>query len=247
MRLSKSEASNKMDKEVNKPTYHINISHINRALLYAFVVQFIFNMILILLIQCGIERFYGLGKFYFDREDSVPTYFSSIILLFAASLLAFIALLKAKSGDLFSKHWFILSVIFTCLSIDETAGFHESIVDPLRDLYNFTGFMRFPWVIAGLIFMIFFSVTYFKFLNSLPGLYKKGFIYSCLIYVTGAIGFEMVSAKLFSNLTTPYENLSYNLVITMEETFEMLGILLFISVLLSYIRSLTREISFTLK
>lgn len=229
------------------PICLFNINYINKILFYAFVIQFTFNFIFIILIQFGIDRFYGLGKFYFDREDSVPTYFSSVILLFAALLLAFIAFFKTNFKDSFSKHWVILSIIFTGLSIDETAGFHESLVDPMIAMYDFTGFMRFPWIIAGLIFMIFFSIAYFKFLNSLPGLYKTGFIYSCFIYVTGAIGFEMWSAELFSNLEKPYEDLSYNLVITAEETFEMLGILLFISVLLSYIRAQNWEIRLSFK
>lgn len=133
--------------------------------------------------------------------------------------------------------WVILSSLFIALSIDEIAGFHELIIDPLNLLINTSGYLRFSWVIPAMVFMIVFSLSYFKFLNSLPRKYKNGFIFSCFIYVAGSIGFEMISAKLFINTAASAKDLLYNLLIRMEESCEMTGIILFISVLLSYIKS----------
>lgn len=216
---------------------HVRIEYVIRFLYSAFLIQLIFNLVLITLMEFNLTHFYGFGKFYFDQEDSVPTYFSSFILLFSAILLAFIAAIKISEKDRFSNHWIILSSLFIALSIDEIAGFHELIIDPLDLLIHASGYMRFSWVIPAMVFMIVFSVSYFKFLNSLPRKYKIGFILSCFIYVAGAIGFEMISAKLFINNASSAKDLYYNLVITMEESCEMTGIILFISVLLSYIKS----------
>ena len=222
----------KPDKQIT-----IRIEKVIRNLYYLFLIQLLLNLAFIILTEYGFKDFYGFGKFYFDLEESVPTFFSSLLLLFAAILLAYIAALKTSDKDRFSMHWTILSLIFTVLSVDEIAGFHEIIIDPINLLIHATGYIKFSWVIPAFIFMIFLSLSYFKFIDSLPGKYKKGFILSCFIYLTGTIGFEMISAKLFINDAASAKDLLYNLVITIEESCEMTGIILFISVLLSYIKS----------
>jgi hypothetical protein len=141
----------------------------------------------------------------------------------------------------------ILSILFTILSIDEIAGFHEIIIDPLNSYLHFSGYWRFSWVIPALIFVVAWSVSYLKFLNSLSTKYRNGFVLSGFIYVLGAIGIEMISAKLFINDEASAKDLLYNLVITLEESLEMLGVMIFITVLLSYIKSFKHEINISLK
>lgn len=226
---------------------NIDISKIKKFLLYAFLIQFILNLLVIWLTGLGYYNLYGIGKFNFDFEESVPTYFSSFNLLFTAILLAIISSLKKTIKDSYFIHWGGLSVIFFILSIDEVAGFHELLIDPIRRMYDFTGYLRFPWVIPALLFMVILYFSYFKFLNSLPEKSKIGFLYSGIIFLTGAIGIEMISAKIFINLEESPKDLIYNLVTSIEETLEMLGIILFIFVLLSYLRSLTTEINLKIK
>jgi hypothetical protein len=226
---------------------YFKATYLNKIIYYSFLIQLIFNLIWIFFKDLGNERFYGIGKFYFDYEESVPTYFSSIILLLSAILLAIISTVKSKLSDPFSKHWMFISILFTILSIDEIAGFHEIIIDPLNNYLHFSGYWRFSWVIPALIFVFVFSVSYLKFLKSLSSEYRNGFILSGFIYVLGAVGIEMISAKLFINDKASANDLMYNLVITLEESLEMLGVMIFITVLLSYIKSLKYDISISLK
>jgi hypothetical protein len=51
-------------------------------------------------------------KFDLDRENNIPTYFSSAILLLSAFLLGTIAVLKKRQNDLYARHWKTLAVIF---------------------------------------------------------------------------------------------------------------------------------------
>jgi len=143
--------------------------------------------------------------------------------------------------------WKLLSIIFVLLSIDEIAAFHEMAIDPLVIAYNLSGYMRFPWVIFGLIFMAGFSLYYFQFLKALPKPYFKGFFCSCLIFLSGSIGLETISAKIFISLEQSPKDLMYNLVTTLEESFEMIGIIMFINVLLSYLKSMNSPINFYFK
>jgi hypothetical protein len=201
----------------------------------------------VLLTDAGYSHFYGFKKFFFDDEETVPTYFSAVNLLFAGIILAIISNLKSKLNDPFKMHWKILSIIFVLLSIDEIAGFHEMTIDPLVKAFNLSGYLRFPWVILGIIFMIGFSLYYLNFLKALPKKYIKGFFYSCLFFVSGAIGIETISAKIFISREESAKDLMYNLVTTAEESCEMIGIIMFITVLLSYLKSMKSEISFRFK
>lgn len=246
---SQEESISEQDTESRQKSHHIyfKATYLNKIIYFSFLVQLVFNLIWIFFKDLGQERFYGIGKFYFDYEESVPTYFSSIILLLSAILLLIISKVKSKLSDPFSIHWMIISILFTILSIDEIAGFHEIIIDPLNNFLHFTGYWRFSWVIPALIFVVIFGISYLKFLKSLSSKYRNGFILSGFIYVLGAVGIEMISAKLYINDKASAIDLAYNLVITLEESLEMLGVMIFISVLLSYIKSMKYEISISLK
>lgn len=143
--------------------------------------------------------------------------------------------------------WKLLSIIFVLLSIDEVAGFHEMTIDPMVLAYQLNGYLRFPWVILGVIFMAGFSLYYFQFLKALPKPYIKGFFCSCLIFLIGSIGLETLSAKIFISLEQSPKDLMYNLVTTLEESCEMIGIIMFINVLLSYLKSMNIPINFYFK
>ncbi len=224
----------------------INISAVQKLLLFLFLILFALNLLSISLIEYNSGRSYGLGKFHFDREDSFPTYFSSVILFFSAVVLSVITVLKTRLKNRYSKHWLMLSLIFVFMSIDETIGIHEMLTEPVRLAFNLSGYFRFSWVLPGLVVIIFLFFTYFKFLRSLPASYRNGFLLSCAIYITGAVGFEMIGANLYDGLERPQKDLYYNLAMTMEESLEMMGVLLFISKLLSYLKSLTAEIRLNL-
>lgn len=232
--------------QLSKPIY-IDIQKIKKILYLAFLVQLIFNLAVVFLTEAGYTNFYGLKKFFFDDEETIPTYFSAINLLFAGILLAVISTVKSQINDPFTLKWKILSILFIFLSIDEIAGLHEMTIDPLVRAYGLSGYMRFPWVILGIIFMAGFSLYYYKFLKSLPKPYIKGFFYSCLIFLSGAIGLEIISAKIFISLEQSPKDLMYNLVTTAEECCEMIGIIMFINVLLSYLKSMNIPLSFYFK
>jgi hypothetical protein len=225
----------------------IDTSQIIKILYYIFTIELIFDLLVVFLTEAGYTNFYGFKKFFFDDEESIPTYFSAINLLFAGILLAIITNFKSKLNDPFTMQWKLLSIIFVLLSIDEIAAFHEMAIDPLVRAYNLSGYMRFPWVILGLIFMAGFSLYYFQFLKALPKPYIKGFFCSCLIFLSGSIGLETISAKIFISLEQSPKDLMYNLVTTLEESFEMIGIIMFINVLLSYLKSMNNSINFYFK
>lgn len=170
--------------------------------------------------------------FNFDFERNLPTVFSSCILLFSGFLLHYIALHEKKPSRPY-KDWLLLAVIFYYLAIDEAISLHEILIHPVRKIGT-TGIFFWAWVIPYGLALLVFILYYLRFLRKLPAVVAKGFIIAGVIYVAGAIGFEMWGAHIY---TTHNETLtfSYALVATVEELLEMLGILYFIRVLLYYI------------
>src|SRR5690606_1736254 len=75
-------------------------------------------------------------------EESIPTWYSSLALFLAASLLGWIALIKLIHREPFRVYWLGLALIFVYLSADEGAALHETASAPLQSAFNTSGFVE---------------------------------------------------------------------------------------------------------
>ena len=174
---------------------------------------------------------------HFNYEISLPTLFSTLILLASALLLMLISRFHKNEGSGYML-WAGLALIFVFLTIDESISFHELISGRIQRHFRLSGFFYFAWVIPYALLLVVIALTYFRFLVRLPRKIMWLFIASGLIYVGGAIGFEMLGAAEFISdrrAATSWRSLSYLMLTTVEELLEMLGISLFIYSLLKYI------------
>lgn len=177
-----------------------------------------------------------------EAEQTIPAWYSSSLLLLCAGLLAVIAHVKNKTADPFRFHWSLLSLIFAGLSLDETVSLHEEALEPLRSTFNLTGLFYFSWVIVGIAFICVFTLVYLRFLIKLPKQIRNLFFLSGVIYVSGSVGLEMIGGMIWESLPG---SLFYQILMTIEELLEMLGINLFIYALMTYLASyLTVRVSF---
>lgn len=160
-----------------------------------------------------------------DEEESVPTWFSSSLLLLTAVVLFLIAHLSRQGKDRYARYWFGLGLGFTFMSVDEIAGFHETL----------NSITETSWAVPGMIVALLVGVFYLKFLSSLPAPVAVRFMMSGAIFVGGAIGVELA--------TEPYlyedalDTLGYNLWTPVEEGMEMGGVILFLASLFDYLKS----------
>ena len=215
----------------------------------------ILGVLLIIILFLEIANIIGL-LFYFNdanigwlfnlfnirTEGNIPAYYSSITILFASFLLGFISLFRKLNGLSYSL-WLVLAIIFFYLSIDESVQLHERVGVLFDRNFELTGYLSWGWVIPyGFFFIVFSLVYYFKFLPKLPKKISWLFIIAGSIYVTGAIGIEMLAAKNYSsdNFSEILNAICYSI----EEFLEMLGIALFIYSLLLYMK---QEIVITVK
>lgn len=169
-----------------------------------------------------------------DREKNIPTYFSTLILLCCSVLLFIIFLFRRKQRDKEYGYWGGLAIIFLILSLDEFVGFHELTVDPVKETLNLSGFLSFGWVVPAFFVLIIFGVAFFKFVISLDTRIRYWFIISGALYLSGALGMELIGGYLME--TSGSGTFIYALCTNIEETLEMLGISFFIYTLLKYIQ-----------
>ncbi len=170
--------------------------------------------------------------FDFDGENNIPTLYSSFALILVSILLSFIAFTRIKL-KLSSIPWFGLSIIFLFLSIDEISTIHEEIGGIVRETFETSGFLYYAWVIPYGIALVVFIVAYSKFLFVLPKSTMILFLVSGAIYVSGALGFELLGGRHADLHGT--DSILYSTITTCEEFLEMLGIAIFTYTLLTYI------------
>lgn len=177
-----------------------------------------------------------------DYEANLPSFYSSSALLFSAALLWIIGRHKRQTKAEFSLHWIGLAIIFTFLSIDEAVAIHESIGDLIEEkqLFDAKGFLFFAWVVPYGLLLTLFTLSYFKFVFSLPRQTMILFIFSGCLFVTGAMGFEVFSARVAD--TSGTQDLYYSVLYTIEEICEMIAIVIFSYALLRYIEDMTGNV-----
>lgn len=169
--------------------------------------------------------------FHLDRENNIPSFYSAVALLIAAALLTVIAVLKR--GDRFRAHWAGLALIFLYIGIDESVSLHEKLMPVVRNTLDASGFLYFAWVIPYSVMLVVFLVAYAKFVFHLPKRSRLLFVLSGTIYVTGALGFELIGGYFFEICGD--HCFKYQVFMTIEETLEMVGVALFIFALTDYL------------
>lgn len=199
--------------------------------------SFIFNY---LNYQSSVAAFY-VKLFDLNTEGNLPTLFSTLILMFASVLLALIFIKRKISNHPDRNYWIFLSVIFLFLALDESLQIHEKVTNLINLIGNEgnvtsiserPGFLRYVWVVPYLLVVLGLGLFLYKFLFRLPSRIRNLFFISGIIFVSGAIGLEFMEGYYDTLLGTNY----YTVVLyTFEEAMEMIGVVIFIYALLTYL------------
>lgn len=165
-------------------------------------------------------------------------------MFFIAALLAVITALNSKNKDLYLFQWKILLLGFIYMSYDEAFRAHELWTKPVAEMLGDTdlGFFHYAWTIPAITIVCTLAVFFHRFLMNLPKQLGAKFMISGAIYILGALGLELIEGKydeVYGNA-----NLTYELLVTVEEALEMLGLIIFISALLNYLSYIYGEIVF---
>lgn len=177
--------------------------------------------------------------FDLNTEGNVPTLFSTMLLFFAGLLLALMFLRSVTYGHKYQKYWLLLSVIFVLLALDESLQIHERVTaminligerGELKVITERPPYLRYAWVVPYIVGVVVLFAVLYKFLFSLNFRTRLLFLLGGGIFVFGAVGLELFEAYFDSTLGANY----YTVILyTIEEAFEMVGVIIFIYALLS--------------
>lgn len=160
-----------------------------------------------------------------DTEASLGTWFSCSLLLLAGILTLVQADGRRGSGRGWVRGWRFLGIILIAASLDEVAGFHESLnTDPY--FMSLVG----HWTVAGAVLAAVLAIAFVPFLWSLPLRTRTLFLAAGAVYVAGAVGVEF--ATIGYERAGQLMTLPYNLWNAPEEGLEMAGVILYLYALL---------------
>lgn len=151
--------------------------------------------------------------------------------LTASILLAINGMVARVRSEPRSAGWFLFAILFAVLSLDEAAQLHERLSVIGRNMVVPSGFLLFPWVVPGAIITLVIGVASLFWLQILPRVTAVRFLVAGAIFVGGALGIEMLEAAVADHYGT-LNVLPYYLLSTLEESMELVGVILFIRALL---------------
>jgi hypothetical protein len=204
------------------------------ALLFTLVALLAGAHLLTVALRFYIGHDYALGfvpAFVMDSEGNVPAFFSSLLLLTSALLCFYIY--RTHEPGRFRRHWLLLGMVFVFLSADELVRLHEKLIYPMSLVLDTTIDLYYIWAIPYGIAALCFAAAYLPFLRHLPRRAGALMVLAGALYVSGAIGMEIVGGTYFYN--NGVRDVPHELAVTAEESLEMLGVCVFILSLLSYI------------
>lgn len=155
-----------------------------------------------------------------DKENSIPTWFSSVQL----SVIGVLLWTQARSTDKLKAFLYLLAACFLFLSMDEASAIHEKII-PSAERYgaNFLLFLTFmgddrAWMIPYLILGFILALASIRYLIYIwQNMRNEGCIVAVGLglFAVGGIGIEFISFHVFDN--------SYYIAVAVEEFLEMIG------------------------
>jgi hypothetical protein len=179
--------------------------------------------------------------FYVGGEKNLPTFFS-VILMLMCSLLLFTVYLNEKplTSKKHNAYWLLLALIFIFLACDEFTMLHEHLdIISYRLGIKSQGLLHFSWVLPGMLIIGVLGLFLLKFMLSLPSTTRNQFILAGTVYLAGVIGVEMIDGAYFEQHGRTF---GYTMLVALEESLEMLGLILFIHALLNYLSTHHQQI-----
>ena len=172
------------------------------------------------------QRLKFLARFFsLNGEQNPPALFSAGALLLTAAVCGLCARLPEKKEHSF---WMLMAFVFAYLAIDEAIGIHELLVPRARIFFQASSAFNNAWVIPYGIALIIFLFFIFRPLMRLPAQTRNGLVLAGSVFVTGALGFEMIDSGVRNPAFIPWmtQGLASSIYYLCEESLEMLGIAL---------------------
>ena len=166
-------------------------------------------------------------------EGTLPTWYSSGLLLIAAALVWHVLRIEKSRGT--RRLWYLRGLVagFVYLSIDETAAIHEQFTNIVQGAVEVrSSALQYSWVLVAIPLVVAAGLAYGNWIRRLPTNVRSLVIVGGIVFIMGGIGLEMASSLLQFGLGS--EQLAA-LAGHGEELLEMLGVIVFIEAMMRYL------------
>jgi hypothetical protein len=189
----------------------------------------------------GHDQIFGLIKlFNLDEENNFPSLFSFMLFLIAAKLAGWITYDAWKKQKRFVWQWTGVSVFLLWFAADEILAIHERWSPVIREMLHTSGLFYYFWQLPYILIFIVMLVFYFPFLKSWSREFCARVFGAAFIFGMGVFVLEALGGWRYS-ITGP-NDVVYMILATIEETCEMVGVIIFIYALLEYARQEIGEV-----
>jgi hypothetical protein len=190
--------------------------------------------LLMVTLATGHDYIFGLvALFDLNRENNVPSFFSGGLFLLNGLLIWLVGQLQAQRRR--STVWYALAVVFVLLSYDELFGLHELLTIPLREALGTTGLLYYPWMIVYVVPLLALITWFFPAWRALDAGARSRMMVAAALYLFGAIVMEMLGGA-YDEAFGPQRTLGWGLLVAVEESLEMAGLIVFAHALLLLLR-----------
>jgi hypothetical protein len=179
------------------------------------------------LAESTLGRTFGLYLFDLEQEQSLPRFFSAVMLLLCSVLIFTIAASEKREPRRRYLHWIGLALIFLLLAITKVTVIHEKLGLLIRAALKITETQFDAWAYSILVILL--MVLYLGFLLSLPRRIIALLVVGGIIFVLGAFGLDLIGASFDT------QTISYKILAILEEILEMAGTIIFVYTFLVYL------------
>lgn len=167
--------------------------------------------------------------FSVGSDSNFPTVYSFCAIMTCVSLLITIGIREKRNPKprYSYRFWFVLAALFVFIGVDEMLMLHERLIEPGRETFQLSGAFYYAWVIPYGILTIIVALFFSRFLLRLPRDTAELFVIAGAMFVAGAIGMEMIGGWYWERHLADTRDVPMVLMQTVEETLEMMGIIVF--------------------
>ena len=196
-------------------------------------------------ILTGHDQVFGIRPLFdMTKEQSIPTWYSSLLMILSAFSTAIIGLGHRATGRDPQIYWFVLSLLFLLLSYDELFEVHESFARYAVEWRDYGDVLRFSWVLPGLAFTAVVFLSAIAFLRRLEREIRFLMLLSGGVFVAAAAGLELLEEFRGLAIEGPRRlDPLFVLIATAQEFLELVGLSLFLYALLRHVELAFERVS----
>lgn len=173
----------------------------------------------------------GGDLFDLNTEANLPAWFAMLLLFAVAASMLRAAQLEFRLGYRTAWGWLILGLGFIYLGIDERLGLHERL-----DVFEMgPGIFHHGWVLVAIPGLVVLALGFIPFLRRVPRPTAIRLIVAGIVFVLGSVVIEMIGGVLASSEA---DVALYFAEVCIEESLEMIGVVLALRCVLLHIRGL---------